>query len=85
MLHAGSRTTVLIVFTLICTTRFIVWWRTRQLIPNPQMALKALARTIGYTVAITIGFTTWALVLFHYGDAYTQAHVALYMAITVIG
>ncbi|AYM13634.1 EAL domain-containing protein [Agrobacterium tumefaciens] len=71
-------------FTLGCTVRVAFWWRTRGIDPPPKVAHAALQRTNRLAAGIAIIFTLWSFLLVPYGDAYTQSHVAFYMAITVI-
>ena len=71
-------------FTLGCALRVAFWWKTRGIDPNPKMAHAALQRTNRLAVGIAMAFTLWSFLLVPYGDAYTQSHVAFYMAITVI-
>jgi diguanylate cyclase (GGDEF)-like protein len=52
--------------------------------PTHETALRALTRTNRLTSILTIAFSAWALGLFPYGDLLARAHVAFYMAITVI-
>jgi diguanylate cyclase (GGDEF)-like protein len=73
------------VFTILCGIRLVGWWRSRYVVPTHQMALHALTRTNHLTSIITIAFSAWALGLVPYGDDLARAHVAFYMAITVIG
>lgn len=63
----------------------VAWLRSMRVEPTREAALRALTRTNRLAGVIAIAFTLWALGLFPYGDAYAQAHVAFYMAITVIG
>ncbi|MDB6141892.1 MAG: diguanylate cyclase/phosphodiesterase [Pseudomonas sp.] len=69
---------------LMCGGRAIMWWRTRGLEYSPDHMFRALRRTNYLAGIIALGFTLWSLALFPYGDSYTQAHVAFYMAITVV-
>ncbi|MGV2067914.1 MULTISPECIES: putative bifunctional diguanylate cyclase/phosphodiesterase [Agrobacterium] len=71
-------------FTLGCTLRVTFWWRTRGMDPEPRVAHAALRRTNRLAAGIAMAFTLWSFLLVPYGDAYTQSHVAFYMAITVI-
>lgn len=71
-------------FTLGCTVRIAFWWRTRGIDPAPKVAHAALQRTNRLAAGIAVVFTLWSFLLVPYGDAYTQSHVAFYMAITVI-
>lgn len=71
-------------FTLLCGVRVHGWWRSRSLVPTHEVALRALTMTNRLTSVLTIGFSAWALSLYPYGDSLARAHVAFYMAITVI-
>lgn len=70
--------------TLVCGGRAILWWRTRGLEYSTEHMFRALQRTNRLAGFIALGFALWSLALFPYGDGYAQAHVAFYMAITVI-
>nr|WP_230508762.1 EAL domain-containing protein [Paraburkholderia sp. MMS20-SJTR3] len=74
-----------IAFTGFSAWRAWQWARSNRVRPSLAVAERALARTNRLAVAMAVGFTAWALSLARYGDAYAQAHVAFYMAITVIG
>ena len=71
----------------LCATRLYIWWRQGK--KAPVLGDEALRGHLQLTniLACVIGavFTAWGLVLFHYGDTSAKAHVAFYMAITVIG
>jgi diguanylate cyclase (GGDEF)-like protein len=71
-------------FTVLCGIRVVGWWRSRYVVPTHEIALRALTRTNQLTSILTIAFSAWALGLFPYGDSLARAHVAFYMAITVI-
>ena len=73
-----------VVMTVISAVRVISWLRRSKQDATHDIALKALSRTQRLTGIIAIAFTLWAFALFPYGDAYEKAHVAFYMAITVI-
>ena len=62
----------------------IGWWRSRSVAPTAEVALRALTQTNRLTSILTIAFSAWALALCPYGDLLARAHVAFYMAITVI-
>ena len=72
------------VLTAICAIRVAFWWKSRNLIPSAHEALVALKRTQKLAVVISVAFTGWSFLLYPYGDAYQQSHIAFYMAITVI-
>ena len=73
------------VLSLFCTIRLVSWFRLRgQELSFPQ-AVKRLRQTMWLTPVLGIGFTTWGILIFPYGDDYARSHVAFYMAVTVIG
>jgi diguanylate cyclase (GGDEF)-like protein len=74
-----------LIMTIFGVIRAAEWWRTRTRTPSPEQMLAALKRTNRLAPFVAAGFTAWSLSLFPYGDVYGQAHVAFYMAITVIG
>jgi diguanylate cyclase (GGDEF)-like protein len=71
--------------TVVSVWRIIEWLINSKKEPTRDIALKALTRTHRLSGLIAVMFTAWALALFPYGDAYAKAHVAFYMAITVMG
>jgi len=73
------------IMTLFGVIRAVEWFRTRKRTRSPAQMLTALKRTNMLAPFVAVAFTAWSLALFPYGDGYTQAHVAFYMAITVIG
>lgn len=70
---------------LACCVRIHGWWVSRGNLVEHGNAVKQLQSIVYVGVAIGLGFTVWALSLYPYGDAYAKAHVAFFMAITVIG
>ncbi|MFP6560912.1 putative bifunctional diguanylate cyclase/phosphodiesterase [Paraburkholderia sp. B3] len=85
--HAPGWLTVVVpaLLTLTCAIRILYWWKSRHADTTAQAAARALMRTNRLAVVIAVAFTTWALLLYPYGDAFEKAQVAFYMAITVIG
>ncbi|MBF8675653.1 EAL domain-containing protein [Pseudomonas fulva] len=73
------------IMTLFGLVRGVEWIRTRRRVRSPAQMVTALRRTNTLAPFVAVAFTAWSLALFPYGDSYTQAHVAFYMAITVIG
>ena len=71
-------------FTVLCGIRVAGWWRSRYVVPTAEIAFRALTLTNRLTGILTITFSAWALALCPYGDQLARAHVAFYMAITVI-
>ncbi|WP_077104214.1 bifunctional diguanylate cyclase/phosphodiesterase [Agrobacterium sp. DSM 25558] len=76
--------TVPSVFSVISVIRVIFWWKLRNHLPSAEETFRALKRTQRLAVVISIAFTLWSFLLYPYGDAYQQSHIAFYMAITVI-
>lgn len=72
------------VLSVMCMIRLSFWWRGRHTDPTPAVAAHALRRTNLLAAPIALSFSIWSIMLFPYGDAYAQAHVAFYMGITVI-
>ncbi len=68
-----------------CCIRILGWWRSRHNSVSHEGAVRQLQSTVYVGVLLGVGFTSWSLSLFPYGNAYTQVHVAFFMAITVIG
>lgn len=71
--------------TLVSVARLIFWWRSRNVIPSVDKARRTLKSLLVVAGLLSIGFTSWSIALFQYGDAYQQSHVAFYMGITSIG
>ncbi len=70
--------------TLVCGARLIGWRRSIDEAPTHDIVVKALGHTNRLASLISVAFASWAIALFPYGDAYGQAQIAFYMAITVI-
>ncbi len=73
-----------LLFTAASLARILHWWRSRNVEPTAEAALRALRRTNRLAFIIAAVFTGWSYMLFPYGDAYAQSHLAFYMSITVI-
>src|SRR5664279_3925388 len=72
------------VMTLLSAVRIARWAVSRHIEPTTDTAKQALYHTYRLSILITVGFVSWSLMLYPYGDAYTKSHLAFYMAITVI-
>lgn len=70
--------------TTVCGARIICWLRSVNDAPTQDVVVKALGRTNKLSSLLSVAFASWAIALFPYGDAYGQAQIAFYMAITVI-
>ena len=73
-----------LVLSLACGARIAAWWRLRRQVMDAERALTMLGGTVKAAGVLGLAFAGWSLSLYPYGDAYQQAHVAFYMAITVI-
>src|SRR6218665_2935174 len=71
--------------TLVCVIRLAMWWRTRGHDISHEKTRRMLGSTVVISAGLGIGFSSWALSLYPYGDAYQQSHIAFYMGITSIG
>jgi len=71
--------------SLVCAVRLAGWWRSRDRVPTPEAAHKALSRTNKFAFVLAVGLTLWALSLYPYGDAYMQGNIAFFIAITGLG
>ncbi|MFM0691741.1 EAL domain-containing protein [Paraburkholderia graminis] len=69
----------------LCVVRCMRWWRGRNLVLTHEKAVPELRRLIWVAGIFGIAFTAWSLMLLPYGTPYEQAHVAFYMATTVVG
>lgn len=69
-----------------CLLRLCIWARRRSLktaLTDAQIAVR-MSNTVVLVVLFGVAFTTWGLSLYPYGGPYERAHVAFYMAISVI-
>ncbi|MBU2327052.1 MAG: EAL domain-containing protein [Alphaproteobacteria bacterium] len=88
--HLGSAPDYLVVYlpailTTLFALRSLIWLRGRNLQRTPQQAYRQLRATNLLSLPIAVFCTAWSISLIPYGDAHQQAHVAFFMAITVIG
>jgi diguanylate cyclase (GGDEF)-like protein len=70
---------------VISIARLVIWWRARRRVIDDVRAQRMLRQTLVFAGVLGCGFTFWSFSLFPYGDAFAQAHVMFYMAITSIG
>lgn len=88
--HFGSAPAYLTIYipsalAVVCIIRVVFWWRSRRKGLTVKQAKRLLMGTTPLAAVLGIGFVSWSFALFPHGDAYQQAHVFFYMAITVIG
>ena len=70
---------------LASVLRLIVWIARRNRQCSADSALHELRKTHVLAAVISAGYVAWALRLSVYGGPYEHAHVAMFIAITVIG
>lgn len=73
------------VLAAISIVRLAIWWRAKDRELDDASARRMLRQTLVFAGVLGCGFTFWSFSLFPYGDAFAQAHVMFYMAITSIG
>lgn len=69
---------------LACLARLGMWWSKRHSDLTGEQAAALLTSTTYVAISLSLAFSAWALALFPHGDAFQQAHVVFYMAITSI-
>lgn len=69
---------------LLSVARLVAWLRMRDVVATPELAWRALTRTNRLAGVMAVMFSLWAISLYPYGGPYEQAHIAFYMAITVV-
>lgn len=72
------------ILTAASAVRVLHWLRSIDIEQSPDLALAELKRTNRLACVVSVLFAGWSFLLVPYGDAFTQSHVAFYMAITVI-
>ncbi|HEY0125389.1 MAG TPA: EAL domain-containing protein [Rhizobium sp.] len=70
--------------TIVSGIRLVDWWRKRNMVVTTEAASRALVRTNCLAGFLSAAFSAWAISLFPYGDDLARAHIAFYMANTVI-
>ncbi|WP_245408932.1 MULTISPECIES: putative bifunctional diguanylate cyclase/phosphodiesterase [Rhizobium] len=88
--HQGTAPDYLVIylpsfFIALFVLRSLIWLRGRKRQRTAEQAYRQLKATNLLSLPIAVFCTGWSLSLLPYGDAYQQAHVAFFMAITVIG
>lgn len=69
----------------ISATRMVSWIRRRNENVAAEVAIRQLRRTLLLSVFLAVTYIAWSLSLDHYGGPMQRGHVALFIAITVIG
>ncbi|WP_336961562.1 putative bifunctional diguanylate cyclase/phosphodiesterase [Sphingobium aquiterrae] len=73
------------ILTGICLTRMIAWIMPMRTAITAEAAIGKLRRTTLFAGLLAVAFVAWSLMLDRYGGAFARGHVALFIAITVIG
>ncbi|WP_412759744.1 putative bifunctional diguanylate cyclase/phosphodiesterase [Methylorubrum subtropicum] len=73
------------VFVALCAARALHWWRMRPETFSEARAERHLRLTTALSLVFAVGFVGWAIALSAFGGPYEQGHVAIFIAITVIG
>lgn len=76
---------VALAFSTVCAIRLVTWWRRRDMTLTNEQTAHELRRTNKLAGVLGVVFSAWPMALFPYGDAYAQAHVALFMTIAILG
>lgn len=69
----------------ICLMRMAMWWLSHGRTASVNQAIRRLRSTIVLAGLLGIGFVSWSIWLFPYGDAYMQGQVIFFTGATVIG
>jgi len=73
-----------VLMSILCIIR-LLWWQTRRRVPvTPEAAYRYLRRTERLAGILTLGFASWAVGLYQYGDAYQQGQIAYFLVVTGI-
>ncbi|MGL3606846.1 putative bifunctional diguanylate cyclase/phosphodiesterase [Rhizobium sp. G187] len=88
--HQGTAPAALVTYVpaflvLVFFARSLIWLKSRKVSRTAEQAYRQLRATNILSFPIAVVCTLWALSVLPYGDAYQRAHVAFFMAITVIG
>lgn len=76
---------VLIPMVFLTLLRMIAWLRAGTFQPDRDTAVRKLRQTMFFGAVISAIYIAWSLSLDGYGGPYERGHVALFIAITVIG
>jgi diguanylate cyclase (GGDEF)-like protein len=76
---------ILAVILLVTIVRMVAWLRARKTELAPQEAIRKIRQTVILGSLISVIYIAWSLSLDGYGGPTERGHVALFIAITVIG
>jgi diguanylate cyclase (GGDEF)-like protein len=75
---------VAIGLSVVCILRLVQWWRKKDVRLTDLQTARELRRTNKIAAVLGVSFSTWAITLFPYGDAYAQAYVGTCMAVAML-
>ncbi len=70
---------------LVSSVRALTWVRRRHHRPEPAEAVAEMRRIVVLSSLISAAFVAWALWLAGHGGPFEQGHIALFIAVTVVG
>lgn len=73
-----------VLLTGVIIMRVLHWWKSRNADPTPAVARQAFRHVNYIAFGVVSSLVIWSFLLFEYGDAYTQSHLAFYMAMTMV-
>jgi diguanylate cyclase (GGDEF)-like protein len=76
---------VLVPMLVFTSVRFAVWIGSRNKVLGPQEAIRKMRQTVVLGSLVAVVYITWSIGLDGYGGPSERGHVALFIAITVIG
>ncbi|GAA0784251.1 EAL domain-containing protein [Roseibium denhamense] len=76
---------VLAPILLFTTYRMLTWISARNVVLGPEDAIRKMRKTVILASLVSVIYITWSLSLDSYGGPAERGHVALFIAITVIG
>ncbi|ALN71799.1 hypothetical protein M673_03680 [Aureimonas sp. AU20] len=78
-------TTLMPVLLVVVSACRVFLWMRRPTPPDAASARRALNRITVIAAILALAFVTWALALYSYGVREERAHIAVFMAVTMIG
>ncbi|MEM9634310.1 MAG: EAL domain-containing protein [Pseudomonadota bacterium] len=76
---------VLIPMLAVTSLRLVAWLRAGKVSPGPDEAIRKMRQTVVFGSVIAVIYIAWSLSLDGYGGPEERGHIALFIAITVIG
>lgn len=73
-----------IVLSLICIVRLGFWFKMRNEVLTPELVKRRMRHTNLLAAPISLAFTAWAVMMFHFGDTIAKYHIAAYTGLTLL-